>query len=62
MGLTCGKTAAYDYFNRAAQQYGIELTPLESCSPEQKQLSKNIQKYVYISRKKLFDYLWHEEK
>ena len=53
---------SYDYFKRTAKQYEIELTPLESCSPEQKQLRKNIQKYVYISRKKIFDYLWHEEK
>ncbi|SEL48592.1 Transposase, partial [Ruminococcus albus] len=58
MGLTCKRTAAYDYFNRIIKLYNIELTPLESCTPEQKQLRKNIRKYVYISRKKIFDYLW----
>ncbi len=46
MGLTCKMTAAYDYFNRLTKQY---VTPLESCSPEQKQLRKNIKKYIYIS-------------
>ena len=43
IGLTCGKTAAYDYFNLVAKHCNIELTPLESCSPEQKQLRKSIQ-------------------
>ena len=58
IGLNCGKTAAYDYFNLVAKRYNIELTPLESCSSEQKELRKKIQKYIYISRKKIFDYLW----
>ena len=62
IGLTCGKTAAYDYFNLVAKRYDIELIPLESCSPKQKQLRKNIQKHIYISRKKIFDYLWFDEK
>ena len=62
IGLTCGKTAAYEYFNLVAKRYNIELTPLESCSSEQKQLRKKIQKYIYISRKKIFDYLWYDEK
>ena len=62
MGLTCKRTAAYDYFNRIIKLYNIELTPLERCTPEQKQLRKNIQKYVYISRKKIFDYLWLDDK
>ena len=62
IGLTCGKTAAYDYFNLVAKHYNIELTPLESCSPKQKQLRKSIQKYIYISRKKIFDYLWFDKK
>lgn len=58
MGLTCKRTAAYDYFNRIIKLYHIELTPLENCTPEQKQLRKNIRKHVYVSRKKIFDYLW----
>ena len=62
IGLTCGKTAAYDYFNLVAKRYDIELIPLESCSPKQKRLRKNIQKHIYISRKKIFDYLWFDEK
>ena len=62
IGLTCGKTAAYDYFNLVAKRYNIELTPLESCSTEQKELRKKIQKYIYISRKNIFDYLWYDEK
>lgn len=62
IGLTCGKTAAYDYFNLVAKLYDIELIPLENCSPKQKQLRKNIQKHIYISRKKIFDYLWFDEK
>lgn len=61
-GLTCKRTAAYDYFNRIVKLYNIELTPLESCTPEQKQLRKNIRKYVYVSRKKIFDYLWLDDK
>ena len=62
IGLTCGKTAAYDYFNLVAKRYDIELIPLENCSPKQKRLRKNIQKHIYISRKKIFDYLWFDEK
>lgn len=62
IGLTCGKTAAYDYFNLVAKLYDIELIPLENCSPKQKRLRKNIQKHIYISRKKIFDYLWFDEK
>lgn len=62
IGLTCGKTAAYDYFNLVAKLYDIELIPLENCSPKQKRLRKNIQKHIYISRKKVFDYLWFDEK
>ena len=61
LGLTCGKTAAYDYFNRIAELYGIELTPLESCTEEQKVLRKKIKKFVYVSRKKIFDYIWFDE-
>jgi len=60
-GLTCGRTAAYEYFNRVAKQYHIELTPLEGCTPKQKQLRKDIKKYVCISRKKIFDYLWMDK-
>lgn len=62
IGLNCGKTAAYDYFNLVAKRYNIELAPLESCSSEQKELRKKIQKYIYISRKKIFDYLWLDTK
>ena len=62
MGLICGKTAAYDYFNQVAKIYNIELTPLEDCSPKQKQMRKHIRKYVYVSRKKIFDYLWMDIK
>lgn len=36
MRLTCKRTAAYDYFNRIVKLYNIELTPLESCTPEQR--------------------------
>ena len=57
MGMSCKKTAAYDYFNRIVKLYNIELTPLESCTPKQKQLRNNIRKYVYVSRKKIFDYI-----
>lgn len=60
IGLKCGKTAAYDYFNKIARLYNIELTPLESCTQEQKQKRKNIKNYIYISRKKIFDYLWFD--
>lgn len=59
-GLSCGRTAAYDYFNRIADLYGIELTPFESCTEEQKQKRKSIKKYVYISRKMIFEYLWFD--
>ena len=31
-------------------------------SSEQKELRKKIQKYIYISRKKIFDYLWLDTK
>lgn len=62
MGMSCKRTAAYDYFNRIVKLYNIELTPLESCTPKQKQLRKNIRKYVYVSRKKIFDYLWFGDK
>ena len=62
IGLTCRETAAYDYFNLVAKQYNIELTPSESCSPKQKELRKSIQKNLYISRQKIFYYLWFDEK
>ena len=62
MGLICGKTAAYDYFNQIANIYNIELTPLEDCSSEQKQIRKNIGKNIHLSRKKIFDYLWKDIK
>ncbi len=62
MGLICGKTAAYDYFNQIAKIYNIELTPLEDCSPEQKQIRKNIGKSIHLSRKMIFDYLWMDIK
>ena len=58
MGLICGKTAAYDYFNQIAEICGIELVPLEDCSPKQKQIRKNIMKYIHLSRKKILEYLW----
>ena len=32
-GLICGNTAAYDYMNKLAAFYGIELIPMQSCSP-----------------------------
>ena len=60
-GLSCGRTAAYDYFNRVAMMYNIEITPLESCTSEQKALRNSINKYIYVSRKNIFDYLWFDE-
>jgi len=57
-GLNCGNTAAYDYMNRLAEVHGIELTPMENCSPEQKAKRREICKYKHISRKDVFQYLW----
>ena len=57
-GLNCGNTTAYDYMNRLAEIYGIELTPMENCSPEQKAKRREIRKYSYLSRKDVFKYLW----
>lgn len=53
IGLNCGKTAAYDYFNLVAKRYNIELTPLESCSSEQKELRKKF-KNISISLAKRY--------
>lgn len=61
-GLHCGKTAAYDYMNRLAAVYGIELSRQRDCSPQQKEQAKQIAKYDYISRKAVFRYLWMGEK
>lgn len=44
--------------DQIAKIYNIELTPLEDCSPEQKQIRKNIGKSINLSRKKIFYYLW----
>ena len=41
--------------------YNIEITPLESCTSEQKALRNSINKYIYVSRKNIFDYLWFDE-
>lgn len=56
-GLNCGNTAAYDYMNHLAEVHGIELTPMENCSPEQKAKRREICKYSYLSRKDVFRYL-----
>ena len=52
-GLICGNTAAYDYMNKLAAFYGIELIPMQSCSPEQREKRKEILKYCYVSRKEI---------
>lgn len=57
-GLICGNTAAYDYMNKIAAYYGIELIPMQSCSPEQKSKRKEILKYSYVSRKEVVRFLW----
>lgn len=57
-GLDCGNTAAYNYMNRLAEVHGIELTPMENCSPEQKAKRLEICKYSYLPRKDVFRYLW----
>ena len=60
-GIRVGKTAAYDYFNRIAKIYDIEIIPLEKCSVEQLTRRKEIKKYQYISRRSIFDHLWFDE-
>ena len=60
-GLKCGNTAAYDYMNKLAAHYGIELIPMRNCSPEQKEKRKEISKYTYVSRKTVFRFLWMGE-
>ena len=60
-GLICSNTAAYYYMNKLAAYYGIELIPIQDCSPEQKAKRKEILKYSYVSRKKVFRFLWMGE-
>lgn len=60
-GLSCSKTPAYDYMNRIAVVYDIEISRNHNCTPMQREQSKQIAKNDYISRKKLFRFLWMDE-
>ena len=60
-GLSCCRTTAYDYMNRIAAAYDIEISRNHNCTPMQREQAKQIEKYDYISRKKLFRFLWMDE-
>lgn len=60
-GLQCGKTTAYDYMNRLAEIYDIEVSLMRDCAPAQKEKHKQIRKYDYLSRKEVFRFLWMGE-
>ena len=61
LGLRCGKTAAYEYMNKLADFYDIEVSLMRDCVPVQKEKQKQIQKYDYLSRKNVFRFLWMGE-
>ena len=61
LGLRCGKTAAYDYMNKMADFYDIEVSLMRDCVPAQKEKQKHIQRFDYLSRKNVFQFFWTGE-
>lgn len=57
-GYRGGQTAAYDYMNKIAERFQINVALYRNSSAEAIQKKKKLQKYDHISRTGIFRFLW----
>lgn len=61
LGCPIKRTAAYDYMNKIAQRYQIDISIYKSTSSEAVQTRKKLNKYDHITRAGVFRFLWMEK-